>query len=255
ALLLGSGCRAPREHAGAPILAGQAHSGLGRRSGMHCPQCQHENAPTMKFCGECGTPLPVNPSSPPPPSYAEVTRALRARNHELAEAHEQQTATAEILRVISTSPNDAQPVFDMIARSASRLCDGKYAIVTRFDGELIHLVAQYNPRPGAGAAAVQLFPQRPDRNLSNARAILERAVVHIPDVEKDPYYPRQAARNLDARSFLVVPMLRDGRPIGTIAVSRSEVGPFLPDQIELLKTFAAQAVIAIEDVRLFNETK
>jgi signal transduction histidine kinase/CheY-like chemotaxis protein len=178
---------------------------------------------------------------------------VEARNRELTEALEQQMATGEILRVISSSPTDVQPVFDTIAQSASRLCNGMYAIVTRFDGELIHLVAQYNPRPGASAATTRQFPRRPGPDLPSARAILERAIVHMPDVEEDLEVSREAARDVGARSFLAVPMLRGGLPIGTIGVSRSDAGPFPPDQIELVKVFADQAVIAIENVRLFQE--
>jgi GAF domain-containing protein/CheY-like chemotaxis protein len=178
---------------------------------------------------------------------------LDARNRDLTVALEQQTATSEILRVISSSPTDVQPVFDTIARSASRFCNGMYAIVTRFDGELIHLVAQHNPRAGASAPTARQFPRPPGRDAVSARAILERAVVHIPDAESDLDLSKEVARAIGARSYLAVPMLRGGLPIGAIGVSRSEAGPFPPDQIDLLKTFADQAVIAIENVRLFTE--
>jgi len=180
---------------------------------------------------------------------------LKEKNLALTEALEQQTATAEILRVISSSPTNVQPVFDAIALSASRLCGGMHAIVTRFDGELIHLVAQHNPRPGAGAPTARLYPRRPSRDASLPRAILQRAVVHISDAEKDLDFSPEIARGVGARSFLAVPMLHEGRPIGAIGVSRSEAGPFPPDQIDLLKVFADQAVIAIENVRRFKETK
>jgi PAS domain S-box-containing protein len=188
----------------------------------------------------------------PRASEASRRRQLEKR---LAEAREQQAATSEILRVISRSPSDAQPVFDTIARSASRLCNGMYAIVTRFDGELIHLVAEHNPRPGTAKATARLYPRRPGRDVPSARAILEGAIVHIPDVETDPDLSDQMGRAVGAGSFLVVPMLRDGSPIGTIGVSRAEAGPFPPDQIDLVKVFADQAVIAIENVRLFRELR
>ena len=109
---------------------------------MPCPRCQHENRPQAKFCEECGTPLTAIPSGPPAPSYAQLTSAL-------SEALEQQTATGEILRVISSSPTDIQPVFDTIVRSAVRLCDGLYGFVGRFDGEQIHIAAHYNYTPEA----------------------------------------------------------------------------------------------------------
>ena len=106
--------------------------------------------------------------------------------NETREALEQQTATAEILRVISSSPTDVQPVFDAIVRSAVRLCDGLFGAVLQFDGELLHRVAQHNYTPEALEASDRVFPARPTRALGAGRAILERAVVHIPDMELDP---------------------------------------------------------------------
>jgi GAF domain-containing protein/CheY-like chemotaxis protein len=179
---------------------------------------------------------------------------LEARNRDLTEALEQQTATAAILRVISNSPTDVQPVFDAIAESSLQLCNGFSGIVFRFDGELIHFAAQKDVRPDAVEMTRQLFPARPNRESATARAIFDRTVVHIPDVREDPEYRTQEwARALGIRSVLSVPMLREGRPIGTITVNRIEVGPFSEKQVDLLKTFADQAVIAIENVRLFTE--
>ena len=181
-------------------------------------------------------------------------KELEARNRDLTEALEQQTATSEILRVISSSPTDVQPVFDTIVRSAVRLCDGLFSALFQFDGELLHLVAQHNFTPEALEEARRIFPARPSRGLGAGRAILERAVVHIPDVEVDPEYQHQAlSRAIGFRSGLFVPMLRDGAPIGVIMVARAEPGPFSDNEIELLKTFADQAVIAVENVRLFKE--
>jgi GAF domain-containing protein len=189
-------------------------------------------------------------------SHAKLQQQVDARTHDVTEAVAQQTATSEILRVISRSQTDVQPVFDTIVRSAVRLCDGLFSALFQFDGELIHFVAQHNFTPEALQEARRLFPARPTRGLGTGRAILERAVVHIPDVELDPEYQHQGlglSRAIGWRSGLFVPMLQEGAPIGGIAVARAEARPFSDSEIELLKTFADQAVIAIENVRLFQE--
>jgi signal transduction histidine kinase len=181
---------------------------------------------------------------------------LQARNTELTAALDQQTATGEILGVISRSPTDVQPIFDAIVRSASRLCGGEYAIVTRYDGEFLHLVAQHNPRPGTAEETATFFPQLPRREESpTARALVDADVVHIPDVESEVSAPslRERHRRIGLRAIVAVPMVHEGRPIGVISVSRGAPGPFSDRQIALLQTFADQAVIAIENVRLFKE--
>jgi GAF domain-containing protein len=181
-------------------------------------------------------------------------KELEARNGDLTEALEQQTATSEILRVISQSQTDVQPVFDTIVRSAVRLCAGLYGALYRFDGELIHSVARHNYTPEALEEVQRVYPTRPTRALGSGRAILDRAVIHIPDVERDPEFQHLVlSRATGWRSGLFVPMLREGMAIGAIAVLRAETGPFSDSEIELLKTFADQAVIAVENVRLFKE--
>jgi two-component system, NtrC family, sensor kinase len=180
-----------------------------------------------------------------------------AKNRQLTEALnetlKQQTATSEILRAISRAQTDAQPVFDIIAVSARRLCGAGYGQVALYDGEWLHLGALHTANPEAVHA---LFPMRADRRSAMGRAIQTRAVVQIPDVLEDPAYGfKSALVTMGFRSLLVVPMLRIDEPIGAIAVGRPKPGSFSDNEIELLKTFAEQAVIAIENVRLFKEVQ
>jgi GAF domain-containing protein/anti-sigma regulatory factor (Ser/Thr protein kinase) len=184
--------------------------------------------------------------------------AEQASKRELQESLEYQTAGSEVLNVISRSPNRLQPVFDVIAQNASRLCGGEYAIVTRYDGSLIQLVAQHNPRPGAAEEAARLYPLPADPKASpGSRAIVTGSLVHMPDVEKEELMGSTLAtyRRISARAILSVPMLHRGQPIGGISVSRATPGPFSNRQIALLRTFADQAVIAIENARLFEEVQ
>jgi GAF domain-containing protein len=186
---------------------------------------------------------------------ARLLKELRQRNDELSEALEQQTATSEVLQVISSSPTDVQAVFDTIVRSAVLLCGAMYGSAVRFDGELMHLVAGYNYTPKVNRALREAFPMRPSPRMMSGRAILSRDVVQVEDALDDPDYPKDVAQAGGFRSMLAAPMLRDGRPIGAIVVNRGQPGPFSPTQIQLLRTFADQAVIAIENVRLFDEVQ
>src|SRR5215813_5324819 len=196
------------------------------------------------------------PAAPKPPKSDDAR--VRDLEKRLAEAQEQQAATAEILRVISSSPTDVQPVFDVIVRSAVRLCDGLFGSVFRFDGELMYLTAHHNYTPTAHRALLEMLPMQPrlDSPLTAARAILTRAVVQFEDVEDADTareYAPHVARAAGFRSGLAVPMLREGNAVGAIFVAREQPGPFSAARIELVKTFADQAVIAIENVRLFTE--
>src|SRR4030095_15502320 len=172
------------------------------------------------------------------------------------EALEQQTATSDILAVISGAPTELQPVFDTIAQHSVKLCAGLFSSVYRFDGEFIHMVAHYKYSPEALERTEQLLPTGPGRHLFTARAILDRSVIHVPDVAQDPeHIGRDIMEGLRFRSVLSVPMLRGNDPIGAITVWHADVGPFTAKHVSLLQTFAAQAVIAIENVRLFQELK
>src|SRR5215472_6071113 len=171
---------------------------------------------------------------------------------ELKEAREQQAATADVLKVISRSRSDVQPIFDMIAESARRLCGGQFCFVYRFDGQLLHFVAHHSLTPEVLEMNRRAYPAPPSRRSAAARAILEGGFVQVPNINADPDYVLSAMAVVgDYRSVVAVPILRDGLAIGSIAVARAQAG-LLPDtQIELLKTFADQAAIAIENVRSF----
>jgi signal transduction histidine kinase len=189
-------------------------------------------------------------------SYANLEQKVEVRTHELSESLEQQTATSEILRVISSSPTDIQPVYNAILQSAVRLCDGFFGVAFRYDGVLVHVVAHYNFPPTALALLNQAYPSRPEEaTTTTLQAILEREVIQVEDASDDPPHPTgiQIARAMNYRTLISVPMLRDGIPIGTLTVARREKHLFNDSQIGLLKAFAAQAVIAIENVRLFHE--
>jgi GAF domain-containing protein len=185
-----------------------------------------------------------------------VFQALEVRTADLSQSLETQTAIAEVLKVINISPTDVQPVFDVISRLAKELCEADVSIVSRFDGELIQLVALNGMTEEGQEAVRRAFPQRPDVETVAARTFRTGTVVHVADVLADPkYVTKHAARTAGFRGALGVPMVRDDQVLGTIFVARAAPGLFTDAQVDLLKTFAAQAVIAVENVRLFREVE
>jgi GAF domain-containing protein len=180
-------------------------------------------------------------------------KELEARNRDLTVALEQQTATSEILRVISRSPTNVQPVFDAIVASAGRLCEATFSVVFLLEDGQMTLAAVQGLDPTGVAALQRSFPRPAAPESATGRAVLERRAVHIEDAKVDRGYTYPEREAVGIRTILAVPLLRDGTPIGAIGVWRGEVKPFSDNQVALLKTFADQAVIAIENVRLFKE--
>jgi signal transduction histidine kinase len=173
---------------------------------------------------------------------------LEQRTRELAEAREQQAATSEILRVISNSPDDMQPVFDTIASSAAKLCEAYDVIVFRVEGDNLHLVAHFGPMATGDVPIVH--------GTLGGRTVLEQRVIQVENLQtavEDFPEGSAIARRRGHRTTLSVPLLREGVAIGNIQARRTEVRPYTDSQINLLQTFADQAVIAIENARLFRE--
>jgi two-component system, NtrC family, sensor kinase len=181
------------------------------------------------------------------------TAALAQRNSEYGEQIEQQSATIDVLKVMSSTPDDTQPVFDQIVRRATELCNGEAAALYEFDGELVRLPSTFWKVPDESAltAYAKLFPRPPSHDSFVCRAILERQIVHIRDFDQENYAIPEA-RDLGSRSRLMLPLMRDGRAIGAIALNAKEPGGFSDSQVALLQTFAEQAVIAITSVANFR---
>ena len=191
---------------------------------------------------------------------ARLLNELRQRTTDLTEALEQQTATSEVLQVISGSAGDVQPVFEAVLANAVQLCDAKFGTINRWDGEVLHLVATYNV-PLAFAEFRRRTPFRPGPENPISRMLMSKMVIHFDDFATAQDYLQRNPNAVAAvelggvRTFLAVPMLKENDLIGVVIVYRQEVRPFSDKQIELVKNFASQAVIAVENARLLTELR
>ena len=192
---------------------------------------------------------------------ARLFEAEQQRTRELTELLEQQTATSEVLQVISSSPGDLEPVFETMLENAVRICDATFGNIHRWDGEALHILASLNTPP-AFAEFRKRSALRPGPEAPFGRMVATKTVVHVTDLSADPAYIEQRAPTVVAavelgsvRTILYVPMLKENELIGAFTLSRSEVRPFTDKQIAVVTNFAAQAVIAIENARLLGELR
>ena len=187
---------------------------------------------------------------------AERTTELAARNSKFGEGIEHQSATIDVLKTMSASPGDPQPVFDLIVRRAQDLCNAAAASLFEFDGQLVHFRSIVRDgsygTPDTVKAYERLFPMVPTRDSISCRAILDRQTIHVRDMVSEPGVGA-TIRNLGYKSQIALPLLRDGTAIGTISINAGEPGGFTDSQVALLQTFAEQAVIAITSAETWRE--
>src|ERR1700738_1088233 len=190
------------------------------------------------------------------PSAADIRKELEQRTRELTEALRQQSATADVLKVISRSTFDLKAVLNRLVESAARLCEADQVVIGRPRGATYYFEASFGVSPQFPEFVASHPVEFGGRGTVQGRAMLERKIIHIPDVLADPEYLYGEGQKIGGwRTALGVPLLREGTPIGAMALLRSSIRPFTDKQIELVTTFADQAVIAIENTRLLNELR